>query len=290
MPVSPFVSPGWVFLAAGKRPALPTDDGSAVRVRAAGKGDEPAADGEIVLQLEIAPEPRLRWQRTVGVDIAKATDDQGRTLEQIRSAEAAQAAPPAFAPGRAVAGGGFGMAGAPPAIARPVSVRFKKPGKPSATLKELSGTVALQVLTEPEPYVTVDEILDAGGKSVPAADGGAVRVAGVSKLAGGRVQVKFGVEPPPGAPAGMAFHLTMRGGRMLLTSGPGPTAEHEVSLVDGKGVSVPVISAGVQSGPTTEYTLVGQPAAGQDAAKLVVTASKSVTVEVPFTLRNVPVP
>ena len=77
---------------------------------------------------------------------------------------------------------------------------------------------------------------------------------------------------------------------MLLTSGPGPTAEHEVSLVDGKGVSVPVISAGVRAGPTTEYTLVGQPAAGQDAAKLVVTASKSVTVEVPFTLRNVPVP
>jgi hypothetical protein len=37
-----------------------------------------------------------------------------------------------------------------------------------------------------------------------------------------------------------------------------------------------------------EYTILCQPAAGQDPAKLVHSVSRSVTLDVPFTLKNVP--
>jgi hypothetical protein len=151
--------------------------------------------------------------------------------------------------------------------------------------------VALQVLADPEEYVTVDGILDAAGKTVRAADGGALRVFGVAKVAGGRVEVKFGIDPPAGGPAGGQFHLTMRAGRVVLTGGAGSMAEHEITLLDDQGSALTPVSAGVRvAAAAAEFTLVSEPAAGRDLAKLVCTVSRSVTLDVPFILRDVPVP
>jgi hypothetical protein len=62
MPFMPGV-PGQVILKDGKSKKLPTDDRTAIRVRALDKaGVLPvAAEGEVALALEVTPEPRLRW-------------------------------------------------------------------------------------------------------------------------------------------------------------------------------------------------------------------------------------
>jgi RNA polymerase sigma factor (sigma-70 family) len=52
---SPFAVPGRVALVEGKRSVLPTDDGTAVRVRALGHADGTAADGETLIRLEVSP-------------------------------------------------------------------------------------------------------------------------------------------------------------------------------------------------------------------------------------------
>ena len=275
-----------MVLADGKWARLPTDDRTAVRVRAVRKDDAgPAADGEVLVHLEVAPEPRLRWQRPVGVDVRTATDDQGQALDPIRAADPAPAPAAVIGPRRV----GAGVPDSP-AAARLIPVRLKAGARSSASLKELSGTVAVQVLGDPQEYVAVNEIMDAAGKTVKAEDGGAVRVAGVTKEAGGKVQVKFGIDPPPGAAAGRLFNLTMRDGRVVLTGGPASAGEFEVALVDARGAAVPLTGGGIRvAGGGAEYSLVCQPAAGGDPVSWSSAVSRSVTLDVPFSLRDVPV-
>ena len=169
------------------------------------------------------------------MDVSKAGDDRGQALEQVRADDPAPV-PPAV-PGRV--GGGDR---APPnqmAVARLAPVRLKKGAQAATALNELSGTVAVQVLANPEEYVTVDGILDAAGKTVKAADGGTLRVVEVAPEAGGKVRVRFGIDPPAGGPPGGFFHMTMQNGRVVLAAATGASGEYEVALVDAKGDAVP---------------------------------------------------
>src|SRR5206468_11285448 len=134
------------------------DDGSAIRVRALDQpnGVGTPADGEVLLALAISPEPKLRLQRTVAVRVAKATDDQGQSLEQVMPADegpggvVAGALP--LAPGRVVAGAVVGGPGAAGQIAqgRVTPVRLKKGPNAATALTTISGTITAQMLKEPQ--------------------------------------------------------------------------------------------------------------------------------------------
>jgi hypothetical protein len=273
--------PGRIVLADGPPPVLPADDGTAVRVRALDKADAagPPADGEARLALEVSPEPKLRWQRVVAVTVGKATDDRGQALEPVKPA----------GPGPGAFPGGFD----PSAAGRLAPVSLKKRPKPATSLREFSGTVTARVLRESQPYLTVDDILSAAGKKVPAA-GGALHILDVTPGPAGRVQFRLAIDPSARlAPAGGPARVTQRAGRFILSGGDGDGPEHELAVVDDRGAVLPPVGVGgrMTAARTAEYVLTYQPRKGQGApAKLVYTISPSLAIDIPFTLKNVPLP
>src|SRR5262249_55939457 len=151
---------------------------------------------EILLALEIAPEPALRWQQTVAVHVSKATDDQGQNLEQVVADSPAPARP-----GGGGLGGGFGgrlprlgpgpgvmRGGSEPDAGVGVSRIRLKPGAQAATsLKEISGTITARVRGEGRPVITVADVLKSAGKTFKGADSGSIKVNEVSKEESGQV-------------------------------------------------------------------------------------------------------
>jgi RNA polymerase sigma factor (sigma-70 family) len=304
-----------ILLTGGKRPALPTDDRTAVRIRVldqAGPLGTPA-DGEILLTLEIAPEPRLRGQQVLAVQVRKAVDDQGQTLEQVTTVS--QVVVNGQQMGGAGAGGWQGFPGGviPPMPGQGVSivssgseptsrvrlmpVRFKKGERAAKSLAEISGTITAQVAEESKPIVTVDDILKATGKTIAGADGGSITVLDVSRGPGGQITVRFELTPPANlVPVGQSLRVSRSVGRVVMNQAGAAAPDstyHELSLVDGRGVLLQPVALGYQMvvGKANEFSVTWQPEPGQgEPAKLVFALGKSVAIDVPFTLRNVPLP
>jgi RNA polymerase sigma factor (sigma-70 family) len=120
-----------ILLADGKPPSLPTDDRSAVRVRALPRATGIAPDGDVLLVLEVVAEPKVSLMAYGTIKITKATDDQGQNLEP-----AASGAPEA----------GVGL--------RPV--RLKPGAKPSKSLAEVRGTITLRLVVDARDGVAVE--------------------------------------------------------------------------------------------------------------------------------------
>jgi RNA polymerase sigma factor (sigma-70 family) len=303
-----------ILLTDGQPQTLPTDDRTAVRVRIL-KADVPAAaaDAELRLALEVAPEPRLRWQQTVAVRVTKATDDQGQDLEQTATGAAVPA-------GRGVPGLGGPPGGAPPALGGAVaggpvggmivggdsnpdlggsvtSVWLKKGTTAAASLKEISGTITARVRDEGQPVITVADVLKSAGKTFKGTKDGSIKVIDVAKEADGRFRFRLGLEPPSDLDLTPAvLRLSSSAGRMVL-SGRDRNAvdatQHELALTDDKGHVLPPFGIEFQTtaGKGIEIALTCQPLKGQgEPAKLALSVSKCVTIDVPFTLKNVPLP
>ncbi len=214
MPGRPWmtVHPGQITLIPGKRPKVPTDTTSSIRVRIGDKTKIPAAPNakEFNLVLEVSPEPRVRWQSLIGITIDKAIDDNDVQLKQ-------------FAPKANPNGGGVG--GAPGAgggviiinggvvnIAMPVMggpggmwnqgnsngmhhyvpVKLEKGAKASKSLKELTGTIAAYVQTPAEAMMSIDNLSKAKGKGVKGKNGtGELEVGSYTKNDDGTVTIEF---------------------------------------------------------------------------------------------------
>lgn len=277
--------PGRIVLADGKPQALPIDDAAAVRVRALDKSDAlgTPAEGEFLLGLEATPEPKLRWQKAVAVRVGKVTDDQGQSLTQVLPAPVAPGAPVPFGGGRAGAGGFpggraqgggaavFGGAGPDPGLLLPL--RLKKGTEEAKSLREISGTITAEVLTEPQPVMTVTDLLKSAGKTVKATEGGSVKIVAIDKQATGSFRVRCELDLPVGAVAPDSPY-------------------YELSVVDDKGNVLPPVSVSFNTiANGTELDLTFQPRKDQgEPAKLVCAVGKGITLDVPFTLKNVPLP
>jgi RNA polymerase sigma factor (sigma-70 family) len=125
-----------IILTNGKAQPQPTDDRTAVRIRA-GRTTTPN-DREIRVALQITPEPRLHRLEIVALHIKKATDDQGQSLEQVSSAApwVDLAVPPWSrepSPRRGVGGD-------------PGLVRLRKGPKVASFVSELGGTLTVRTL------------------------------------------------------------------------------------------------------------------------------------------------
>jgi hypothetical protein len=307
MTAAPGGKPGQILLADGKPRSLPTDDRTSVRIRALDNVSTTAAPGgaDVLLALEVALEPRLRLQPGLAVRVGKAVDDQDQTLEESAAAPApgrvvgiaAAPAPAAARLARVAAGGGMagGMAGGvgwaePDGRARVLFVRLKKGAKPAKSLKEVTGTVTAQLLGETQPLITVADVLKSAGKTAKGADGGSIKVIDVTKERNGRVNLRFELELPTGAGP---FAASIGGDRLVLGDRGAPGApQYELTMTDGNGDPLP--AAGVRigaGGKASELTVSYLPRQGQgEPAKLTLGTSKSVAVEVPFTLKAVPLP
>ena len=196
---------GPILLKDGKSKILPTDDSSAVRVRALPKADVfgPVPAGEALLALEITPEPKLQWQSLQAVRIDKALDDRDQSLTQITPQV------PAGPPGAGVPGvpGGFAPGVVRPMIARPLAmwgathqqaaVQLKRGEKAAKTLKELKGVISAQVLTEAQPMLTADNLAKAAGKTFKGTEGGSLKIIEVKTDEQKQTTIRFEFEQPP---------------------------------------------------------------------------------------------
>jgi hypothetical protein len=260
------------------------------------------AGGEMRFAVEVRLEPQLRLQSVLALRIDKAVDDQGQPLRLAPSGGADVGAFP----------GGWGaetlllwdgVADLPtdfPSSAGQMPVRIRLPDRPSGILQELHGTVALQVQTALEPLVTVDRFLQAAGQTVQGADGSALKLIEVRRAPDGRVGLRLEATPPSG-------DLFLGGvpARILLVSGgwwrgrglpmPLPIGAEQLALLDGQGRKFRRLGstgpAVTGNGKAWEFTLVYQPGPGQgEPTRLVYSGRRTVTLEVPFTLKDVPLP
>ncbi|MBY0229987.1 MAG: hypothetical protein K2W96_11955 [Gemmataceae bacterium] len=207
--INPFQH-GKINLIAGKLAKRPTDAKTSVRVRTApDTGGRPFAfaDGKsLLVQLQAAPEPRLRLQGITSFTIDKAVDDNDQNLSKYD--------PPAPMGGGGIGvgggpvlifpGGGIGMPGfpgmmgsySPDGINHNFQVMLKKGEKASKKLKELSGTLTATFLSEAKPHIVADNLMKAAGKTFKGGKGGAITINKVATDADGVVRIEFEFDQP----------------------------------------------------------------------------------------------
>lgn len=299
---------GQITLVPGKPKKLPSDTSSSVRVRQADPATRPASFGEqeVGVLLEIAPEPRLRWQQVTAVMIDRAIDDRGQKLSQADSATDPNRVQVngnviIIRGGMVMPGGRFASSAG--GVHHYTAVRLKKGDQASKALKELSGTISGLVLSDPEKMLVVTD-LSTVGKRVQGKDGGRLEITGVEKQADGSTHLTFEFEAPPGVYAetgtpGVRVNrqVQMQNGQMvavaIASSGYSP---YGVTVEDSKGNPLPASvrvnykrNPGV-AGIKMQYVAVLPAADGKQAAaaRLVYTGRRQTSVTVPFKLTDLP--
>jgi len=316
------VDPGKIVLMEGKMPTLPTFQSTALRVRllpnTVAVTAPPVANGEKTIPLEVTPEPGLSWLGMVSVRIDRAVDDQGQPLTQpaLFLSQGNDFALNPYAQNvvwnvnGAVYYGGYPQTA--PTNPNHAPIRLKMGEMPAKMIKQLEGTVTCQVQSPVEALITVDNVLKAAGTSTDGVDGGSIKVVEVNREKNGQVRLKVVVQPPsqeifdPSLGAGLGVRqIQIRRAVMQMKMGGamGPTnvaSPGTLELRDEKGVPFQLTANQVQQQQAQvfgggfgvmEQELVFQPNAGQGApAKLVFVGRRTVTAEVPFSLKDVPLP
>jgi hypothetical protein len=248
---------------------------------------------ELAVTLEAAPEPHLSWLGALSVHIDRAVDDAGQQLERAWT-------PVDTSP--AIQNAAILMRNRYPAAttATPQSlgVLFKKGEKPSRLLKELSGSVLAQVQTEAEPIITVDKVLQAAGQTFRGGEGGSIKVIEAGKMTNGLAMLRVQLEVPPEmtVAAMPARPRVLPAGARGAAGLPLQGGINGLHLFDDKGNAVQMFQMRAQAMATPggllwDYTLAYQPAAGVgEPAKLVLAGCRTVTINIPFRLTDVPLP
>lgn len=288
-----------LVLVDGKPADVPSYLAGAMRLRALAATPQAGkkGGGEVQFALEVACPPHLVWQDLVSVKVHRAVDDKGQALAQ----------PAAVLGGDAGAVRGMediivwdvdqgGIQTPSGCGVQQVPVRFKLGGQPAARLRELHGVLAAYVQSPQEALVTIDNILEAAGKTAQGPDGSFVKVLDAQRLGDGRVQVKVQVRAPENR--GGLGPFVARGMRRLVVMNrgggidPGTTG---LALLGPKGETFRAARAegqapalGIDPGGVREYTVTFQAEGTVEPARLVYSGRRSVLIEVPFTLKDIP--
>jgi hypothetical protein len=269
----------------------------------------------VVIHLEIAAEPRFAsyFQVTEQAQVAKAIDDQGQKLSVPMEPAPVGGVNPGVARPNVV----WTTARYYPlqnGVVRYTAVRLKLGEKQAKKLTELSGHIPVQVLAAPQALVTVDDVLKAVGKTVKGEGGGSLEVMAIEKQADGTYKVQFRMENPPNfmpvnnfAPGAVQIMPAGGGGQIQIQVVNGAVRPGLVGgvndnglpkLVDAKGQAYQVVQipqrmfrGGFGGVATQEITMVLRaPNGAGEPARFVLSGQRPVTVQVPFTLHNVPLP
>jgi hypothetical protein len=314
-----------LILMDGKLKKEPTLYAGAVRIRPLPPGTQipgvPKQEGELELPLQVTPEPKVAWHGISRVRVDKAIDDTNQELVQ----ETNQNNDPngdnvviMANGGRAImVKGGIAYSRAYPgnlqAGLNQVGVRLKKGERNSKTLKEIKGVVAVLAQTEPQTLLTIDSIIKTkADDSFEFGEGGKIRIVKASKNDEGQIDLQVELVVPTGViPAGMPLVnmrvSRIRGGGMVPpatdsskssgSTAPANSGYGGFNLLDAEGKPVPYVSAtaNLEMLPDRTYkqicNLTFKANKDQaDSAKLVFNGSRQVTVEVPFDLKDIPLP
>jgi hypothetical protein len=251
----------------------------------------------IQLHLEVLPEQKLSAFHLVNISVEKAIDDAGQPLTPLPS------------PARSDQDDGdvinilLNDQDLPVGDAsRRFPIRLQ-PGKNSSQrLAELTGTAVAQVQTAPEALLTVENVLKAVGKSVKGAGGHTLQVLEAAQKPDGDIDLRVEVNNPNVRAGGGRINV-IRGARIVRVGGGGMAVDtSEASgpmspaLYDAKGYRFPLrrmetrhIVKGNEW--VQEFHLTYQADRGRvDSARLVFTGRRTTVLEIPFTLKDVPLP
>ncbi len=192
-------------------------------------------------------------------------------------------------------------------------------------MAELTGLVSASILTEAAPLITVPDILKAAGKTFKGGDNGQLKVANVSRDENDQITMRVELQPPAGVVAaggvvgrgalrrlgrGVPVAVAPPGGggapggfvavRGAVFVGGVEASAGGLSLFDDKGQAVKLTSVQLQFTPVVagpagivnrlQHVLTFQAEKGQEPAKLVYSGRKILNLEIPFTLRDAPLP
>ncbi len=287
----------------GQAPALPTSRAGAVRVQALSPElcvFPPAKTPEQVqVVLEISPEPKLDWKKIVDLRIDKAVDDQGQLLERMTHSDKPVAEHDLDVRTQAVLAGQHGNLELLARSLRQIPVTLKVNQRHPRNLRELKGTVSGLVMTPPEVLATIDDVLKAVGKTVRTKGGSDLKVVEARRNLGGQIRLQFEV---PGwfgrwgnqpvvnrrARMGQMVMNTVDAGHLL------GTMSWAMQDAQGRRLSLTRTETRfnqrdnelVQENYLTFYAPRGQ----EGPFKFILTGQRLVILDVPFTLKDIPVP
>jgi hypothetical protein len=244
---------------------------------------------EMLLVLEMTAEPRLTWQGALDIRVEKAVDDNGQLLTPV----------PVPLPAinnevdiRLVLEGDLLRTES----ASQVPVRLRQGERPSKELRELRGTVTAQVLAPPEALLTIEDVLRAGGHTFKGTDGASVQVLEAGRQANGPYRLRLQLD---GLPRGLMLRgpgiIRVNGAARLLAN-PAATTSSTWALQNAEGrefrcaaFETTLVANGGGIGQELRLTYEPDPNLGEPA-KLVQKGRRTVVLDVPFALENVPVP
>jgi hypothetical protein len=291
----------------GKPPLAPTCCSSAVRIRVrpgtpVRSLERSAGSEEVTCTLDTRAEPGVIWHGVVDVRIDSALADESRVLTYLPERTRAQAAGQRSPVEVWAVKGRLVMLPDKPSL-RPldegepnrVDLFFHVGQKPARTLQLLQGTLVGRVETPPQALLTVDQVRKAAGKSVKDDCGHTLQVISVADEKEGQFEVKLKLTAPLGegnAVGGGQGFGGMRRNRSSLAD-----FLEKVFVQDAKGQNLERLTTEVEEidmdgqSLTTVATLYFRAKNGKpSAAKLVLMGRRPALVEVPFSLKNVPLP
>lgn len=169
-----------------------------------------------------------------------------------------------------------------------------QPGQRAATvLKEVQGIVTVQVLA-PQKLVTIRDVAECAGKEFKAADGTTVCVNTVERKNGTLTLTLHVRGPEPGGAGRVVRVRRAKDGTLVFDRTADGLSAALFDLTDGQGLSLKSLrrEESVTVDPngqlSLEVTLTFPCDKAGDPCTLTFTAPRPLAVDVPFTLRNVP--
>jgi hypothetical protein len=296
----------------GPDTAGPADLTRSVRVRVSSTGVPsrvPNRGDDSIIPLHVSAEPRLLCPGACDVRITRAVDDLGQSL----TASAVRPAADADGEELIFMANGALMPRWSPARPGPIALRLKRGEKPAKSLRELTGTVTTQLYLS-EVVATVDRPAAAVGTTVAGERDVTLKLIDWSRHMGGEVRVTVEVQMPQVGLSAVALQgqlqlamlarLQPLGGvanrqgssKAAPPFSPASGTDYEgLSLEDRHGRRLPVVggSRELKSAPHGySIQILASFRAENDAepARLVLTLPRPVLIDVPFTLKDVPLP
>jgi hypothetical protein len=288
---------GRLVLVDSHGPSLPTCNTGAVRIRAVpakSAAFPDAAAEELLFLVEVTPQPRTAWHNVVDLRIDKAVDENGHNVAGSLDTRSDLSR---------IAGMGHGTSvwdaqtGQPLPSCRDIPVRSKSGDKPSGIFKEVKGIVAAQVQTHEQPLITVENIITCAGRTFVGDEGESLKVMEATRNPDGDVSLRIELADPSSSANAL---LAMRGGVMgrgrfrrgLAVMESLPAAN--LVLYDAAGQVLPPQNR--DDGTTFNGNMPARVitlryhCGVSEPGKLVYSGRRTIIIEIPFTLKDVPLP
>ncbi|MCE9530447.1 MAG: hypothetical protein K8T89_04850 [Planctomycetes bacterium] len=261
---------------------------------------------EVTFKLDVIPAKSFVWQELVGVEIRKAIDDRGNVLTQSHlpreydqavavnnaqdrpmnnAAPVFQAPAPMYSPQSS------------PGTTRHMPVTLFTKDTSAKTLKHLEGVVVARVLSLQKTLLTFDNLLKAKMGHVVQNDDMRLRIVERTVQKNGNLRLKLRIVVST-LGEGMTFDESHDQGNDPFKKEV-PARVNRLSFVDSvTGKPIPDVSISLlelftdDEYDTIDYAVIlpGFGKADANPVNWVITARRTVTVEIPFLLKDVPLP